>query len=1391
MPRMRENGKKKEKLKQELAELRQRVAELQGVAAGHKREDSLQGAENEYQAIFNGVKNGIVMLDLTGKVLKINKRITEVSGYTEEDVIGKRLKFLKMFPPKSIGIILTAFAQAISGQQMPPFEVEVRTKRRERIFVEITSSLFKKSGKKFGVVAIIRDITERKRAEGELKKYQEHLQELIEERTAELTRTNEQLQREVAERKQAEDELREEKERYQQAISNSPNQIFTVDRDGKIQTWNRACEKLFQYSRKEIIGQRYHKLLWNPEDIPIIEAKVAESLKGSSLHDQDVMYRCKDGTQRFMLSRFYPMYSRGGIVQECVISNTDVTKRRQAEAELKESEERFRAIFETAQDSIYLKDRDLRFTAVNLAFERHFGIPAKKIIGTTGAAFLTKKGAARIKKEASRIFKGKIVDAEQPSSIKGKSAIYHLIKVPIRNSAGEIVGICGMGRDITERKRTEELLRQERESLHEVLDRAPYGVFVRDKDGKTLFVNTAFTTITGYTIKDIPTLHDWAKLAYSKKQYRNMAHATWEKDKAQQATDREFHKRLGRVFTRTFNIRTKKGAIKEVEFRPAVLDDGRTLMMLADVTDRRRAEEALRQSEERLRTLIETTKAGVSGIDSKGVATYANKHLCKMWGRSQKEIIGRSVYEFLDAENRKVLKGLLAERKKGMRDDAPYELTWTRKDGGKVHTIMSPTPTFDMHGQHQSSFAIITDITERKEMEERLRESEERYRTLIDNVDLGINLINRDHTILMVNASQGEKFNRPVSAFIGEKCFRMFEERNAVCPHCPGVQTMATGKPAEVETELIRDDGSRFHVRLQTFPIIGHDGAVNSFIEIAEDITERVRIQEALRQNQEQLQALMDSAPVAFTWADMNGNIQYINHKFHELFGYTLDDIPTTDELRWVAYPHGNDLETYTAQVLKQRERLEQGKEAIPIEVTLTCKDGSTRHVAAVGAITSNRRMVIYNDITERKRMEEELRQNQQELQALMDASPLCISWADMQGNVQYNNQKFCEFFGYTVEDMPTVAHWRRQAYPDQAYRKQVPTLLGMLKEAQQQGKEAAPIEVTITCKDGSIRHMLQAGALVGNRILVMFSDITERKRMEEALRESEDKYRALVEFTEDSVCLIDRDKRYLYINEKYLSRLGLPRSQVIGRPYGDFHSREDNKEFSEYVNQVFKSGRFIQYEHKGRRDDRYFLRTLSPVKKGDKHIDAVTMIAKDITERKRAETELVRMATHDSLTGLPNRMLFNDRLALALTQAHRHKKKLAVMLLDLDYFKDVNDSLGHNVGDQLLRAVGDRLKGLLRSGDTVARVGGDEFLVLLSEIASPYDATTIAQKILVAFHRPFVFDGYELQISTSIGFSLYPDDGDDADTLLKYADIAMYSAKDKGRGNYQRYAPK
>lgn len=177
-----------------------------------------------------------------------------------------------------------------------------------------------------------------------------------------------------------------------------------------------------------------------------------------------------------------------------------------------------------------------------------------------------------------------------------------------------------------------------------------------------------------------------------------------------------------------------------------------------------------------------------------------------------------------------------------------------------------------------------------------------------------------------------------------------------------------------------------------------------------------------------------------------------------------------------------------------------------------------------------------------------------------------------------------------------------------------------------------------------------------------------------------------------------------------------------------------------------------------------------------------------ELVERKRAEETIRRLAYHDALTGLPNRALFNDRLGVALAQARRKQQKLAVMLMDLDHFKIVNDELGHTAGDQLLQAVGERLTSLLRESDTVCRMGGDEFLLLLSDMAKVEYAGAAAARILEIIRKPFVLEEQGLRITTSLGIAIYPDDGEDADTLIKNADAAMYRAKEKGRDNYQRY---
>lgn len=183
-----------------------------------------------------------------------------------------------------------------------------------------------------------------------------------------------------------------------------------------------------------------------------------------------------------------------------------------------------------------------------------------------------------------------------------------------------------------------------------------------------------------------------------------------------------------------------------------------------------------------------------------------------------------------------------------------------------------------------------------------------------------------------------------------------------------------------------------------------------------------------------------------------------------------------------------------------------------------------------------------------------------------------------------------------------------------------------------------------------------------------------------------------------------------------------------------------------------------------------------------------ILLAIEDITERKKYEEKIQQMAFHDSLTGLPNRKLFSDRLGIVLAQAKRNKKKVGIVMLDLDNFKDVNDTLGHDVGDILLKAVAERLSGTLRKSDTVARLGGDEFVLIFPDMEVIEEAIQVVQKIIDRFHKPFLIDTHQLVVTTSIGIAVYPNDGMDEEILMKNADIAMYQAKQAGRARYQLY---
>ena len=311
---------------------------------------------------------------------------------------------------------------------------------------------------------------------------------------------------------------------------------------------------------------------------------------------------------------------------------------------------------------------------------------------------------------------------------------------------------------------------------------------------------------------------------------------------------------------------------------------------------------------------------------------------------------------------------------------------------------------------------------------------------------------------------------------------------------------------------------------------------------------------------------------------------------------------------------------------------------------------------------------------------------------------------------------------------------------------------------------------------------------------------------MQKQLSESERLHRYIVNTSPDIIYILDQDGHFTFINERIESLLGYSKEEIVGKHYS-FLIHQDDIEQAKYVFNERRMGnraaKNIELRLKCKDDgkSRHFKNRTLPIE-----LSAVGMyagntatkntytgtygVARDVTERKLAEETINFQAYHDLLTKLPNRALLRDRLELAISQAKRDEDSLAVMFLDLDRFKNINDSLGHMIGDELLQQVSIRLKESIREGDTLARFGGDEFTLMLPKLHDGrHDARKLAEKITDSLKQPFDVDGHELYVSTSIGIALYPQDGADMDSLIKHADVAMYHVKGQGKNGYQFYS--
>lgn len=333
-------------------------------------------------------------------------------------------------------------------------------------------------------------------------------------------------------------------------------------------------------------------------------------------------------------------------------------------------------------------------------------------------------------------------------------------------------------------------------------------------------------------------------------------------------------------------------------------------------------------------------------------------------------------------------------------------------------------------------------------------------------------------------------------------------------------------------------------------------------------------------------------------------------------------------------------------------------------------------------------------------------------------------------------------------------------------------------------GRALCWVECRAMCEEGLDGELVWHGVVI---------DVTDRKRMENELARREQEFRTLVEHSSDTVARYGPDYRRRYVNPALAVLAEGGAKALLGKTPRECPGGDNATLYEQKLEQVFASGRQTEFElrwscKEGR--EVCSLICLTPeFDETGKEVVSVLAVGRDITELHASRQKIHQMAFYDLLTGLPNRALLHDRLRQMITDASWHGQKAGVMMIDMDHFKTVNDTMGHAVGDELLREAASRLTGCVRSYDTVARLGGDEFAVLLPDIREAEDLGRVASKMLARFQERFLLEGREVFVSCSIGIAVYPADSGDADDLLKFADSAMYYAKRSGRSGFRFYS--
>jgi diguanylate cyclase (GGDEF)-like protein/PAS domain S-box-containing protein len=688
----------------------------------------------------------------------------------------------------------------------------------------------------------------------------------------------------------------------------------------------------------------------------------------------------------------------------------------------------------------------------------------------------------------------------------------------------------------------------------------------------------------------------------------------------------------------------------------------------------------------------------------------------------------------------------------------------------------------------------------------RTRHTQLEYEALLANASIGI-AFTRDRSFFLCNQRFAEMFGWGPDELIGqpgEVVHTSHESYNALGQIA--VPILSAGRQLDLEWELRRKDGSIFLCRMIA-KALDAQNTQRGTVWIVEDITDKRRHADEVARLLREQQAILGTASIGILFV-RERRIVRCNRRYEEMYGYGPGELDGQPTRLLYADPadHDRAAEAYV--------NLARGQTARRVELRRR-KDGSTFWTRADGRAVDPQdpergAVWIVEDFTEQRRAEDELQRVLAEQQALLDNVVVGIAFTRDRRTVRCN-RRFEELFGFAAG--AAVGSSARDLYfTDEEFARRE-EIYEQLNRGHTHSREQ-----WLRRQDGSgfwcriAARSVKAGDAAKGHVW-LFEDITHAHEAEERVQ------RALAEqeliFDNASVGIAFVRNRAIQRCNRFLEEMvGADPGELVGESTAVlFAEAQDWEEVSRSASSGSAPGGTAKGEARfrrrdgstfvcrarGRRTDTggseqewiWSYEDVTAEREADLRVQAALdalerMVGERTAELQEAKVRAQHMAGHDALTGLPNRRLLEDRLTQALALSYRNRQQTAVMFIDLDRFKTINDSLGHTVGDALLKEVAQRLVKALRTGDTICRIGGDEFVVVLPEVKRSSDIAQVAQKVIEQLSLPVIVEERELVVTPSIGITVFPDDGRDAEALIRNADAAMYHAKEMGGANYQ-----